>query len=81
MQANIHPAYGPITVMCSCGNQFETASTLANDKKTLNVEICSSCHPFYTGEQKIVDTRGRVEKFKSRYKFKESKAKDDEKTK
>lgn len=78
MQTDIHPAYSPIKVVCSCGNKFETASTLGKEKDTLSVEICSSCHPFYTGEQKIMDTQGRVEKFKNRYKFKSTDAKSKE---
>ncbi len=64
MKADIHPAYGKINVTCACGNKFETASTLGND---LHVEICSDCHPFYTGKQKVMDTAGRVGRFKSRY--------------
>ena len=64
MKADIHPKYAPITVTCSCGNTFETASTLNRD---LSVEVCSACHPFYTGKQKIVDTAGRVEKFRRKY--------------
>ena len=65
MKADIHPTYKAITVNCSCGNSFETQST--SDKDSLNLDVCSKCHPFYTGKQKIVDTAGRVEKFKSRY--------------
>jgi large subunit ribosomal protein L31 len=65
MKANIHPTYNDINVTCSCGNTFTTRST-AN--KELNIEVCSACHPFYTGQQKIMDTAGRVEKFKRRYK-------------
>ena len=57
---DIHPKYEAITVTCSCGNVFETRSTLARD---LSVEVCSKCHPFYTGKQKIVDTAGRVDRF------------------
>jgi len=64
MKAKIHPLYKEITVVCSCGNKFKTRSTLA---KELHVEVCSDCHPFYTGKQKIVDTAGRVEKFKQKY--------------
>lgn len=69
MKENIHPKYKEITVTCSCGNTFTTRSTI--DKKELHLEICSNCHPFYTGKQKIVDTAGRVEKFKRKYKTKE----------
>jgi large subunit ribosomal protein L31 len=64
MKANIHPKYGEINVTCSCGATFKTGSTLGRD---LAVEVCSSCHPFYTGKQKIVDTAGRVEKFRQKY--------------
>jgi large subunit ribosomal protein L31 len=64
MKAGIHPDYKEITVTCSCGNTFTTASTLG---RNLNVEVCSNCHPFYTGKQKIMDTAGRVEKFRQRY--------------
>ena len=62
MKADIHPDYVLATVQCSCGNTFETRST----KPDLHVEICSACHPFYTGKQKLVDTGGRVERFKRR---------------
>jgi large subunit ribosomal protein L31 len=64
MKAEIHPKYQPITVKCSCGNTFETRSTLDKD---LNLEVCSACHPFYTGKQKIVDSGGRVDKFRQKY--------------
>lgn len=64
MKADIHPAYGDIKVTCACGNTFETGSTLGKD---LHVEICAECHPFYTGKQKVMDTAGRVGRFKSRY--------------
>lgn len=64
MKADIHPNYSQITVTCACGNKFQTGSTLGED---LNVEICSSCHPFYTGKQKVMDTAGRVGRFKERY--------------
>jgi large subunit ribosomal protein L31 len=64
MKAKIHPTYSEIKVTCSCGNTFATRSTLGKD---LHVEVCSACHPFYTGKQKIVDTAGRVEKFRQRY--------------
>jgi len=65
MKAEIHPEYKDINVICTCGNTFTTKSTLGED--SLNVEVCSSCHPFYTGKQKIVDTGGRVEKFRQKY--------------
>ncbi len=64
MKAEIHPQYSEITVSCSCGNVFQTRSTLGRD---LQVEVCSQCHPFYTGKQKIVDTGGRVDKFRRKY--------------
>jgi large subunit ribosomal protein L31 len=64
MKTNIHPKYGEITVTCSCGNVFKTGSTLARD---LHIDVCSSCHPFYTGKQKLVDTAGRVDKFRRKY--------------
>ena len=64
MKAKIHPQYKEINVICSCGNKFKTRSTLARE---LHVEVCSDCHPFYTGKQKIVDTAGSVEKFKQKY--------------
>ena len=64
MKAAIHPDYKAIKVTCSCGNTFETRSTLGHD---LHVEVCSSCHPFFTGKQKIMDTAGRVDKFRKKY--------------
>jgi large subunit ribosomal protein L31 len=64
MKADIHPEYKAIKVVCSCGNSFETGSTLDSD---LNVEVCSNCHPFYTGKQKIVDAGGRVDRFRKKY--------------
>ncbi len=64
MKAEIHPKYEEITVTCTCGNSFTTKSTLCD---SLTVEVCSECHPFYTGKQKIVDTAGRVEKFRQKY--------------
>lgn len=65
MKSDLHPPYADIKVACACGNRFTTKSTLGSD---LTVEICSQCHPFYTGKQKIIDTAGRVGKFKKRYK-------------
>lgn len=65
MKKDIHPKYGKATVSCACGNSFETGST----KKNMKVEICSVCHPFFTGKQKIVDTAGRVERFNRKYKL------------
>lgn len=64
MKPKVHPQYGEIKVSCGCGNEFVTSSTLGED---LQVEVCSACHPFYTGKQKIVDTGGRVDKFRRRY--------------
>ena len=64
MKKDIHPKYEEITVTCSCGNKFKTRSTLG---KELHPEICAKCHPFYTGTQKLVDTAGRVDKFKQKY--------------
>ena len=63
MKMNIHPKYTEIKVTCSCGNSFVTKST----GKDLSLEICSKCHPFYTGKQKMVDTAGRVERFEQKY--------------
>jgi len=65
MKTEIHPEYKDVNVSCTCGNTFTTKSTLGED--SLNIEVCSSCHPFYTGKQKIVDTGGRVEKFRQKY--------------
>jgi large subunit ribosomal protein L31 len=62
MKADIHPEYVITTVTCSCGNTFQTRSTTPE----LHVELCSQCHPFYTGKQKLVDTGGRVERFRRR---------------
>jgi large subunit ribosomal protein L31 len=63
MRAGIHPDYVEATVRCSCGNTFTTRST----KSDLHVELCSECHPFYTGKQKLVDTGGRIDRFERRY--------------
>jgi large subunit ribosomal protein L31 len=65
MKPNIHPKYYEVKVVCSCGNTFTTKSTREGE---LNLEVCSNCHPFYTGKQKVVDTGGRVDKFKQKYK-------------
>ena len=65
MQADIHPEYKQVQVTCSCGNTFKTGSTIDSD--TLSIEVCSKCHPFYTGKQKLVDTAGRVDKFRQKY--------------
>jgi large subunit ribosomal protein L31 len=64
MRQDIHPKYNEINVICSCGNTFKTNSTL---EKELHLDVCSACHPFYTGKQKIVDTAGRIDKFNRRY--------------
>jgi large subunit ribosomal protein L31 len=64
MKAEIHPQYTEIKVTCSCGNTFNTRSTMSGD---LQVEVCSACHPFYTGQQKILDTAGRVDQFRKKY--------------
>jgi large subunit ribosomal protein L31 len=64
MKDSIHPEYKEITVNCSCGNSFKTRSTVGHD---LHIEVCASCHPFYTGKQKMVDTAGRVDKFRKKY--------------
>lgn len=63
MKPDIHPTYQTATVHCACGNTFETRSTTPS----INVEICSACHPYFTGKQKLVDTAGRVERFRQRY--------------
>ena len=63
MKKEIHPDYKVCTISCACGNSFETKSNVEN----LRIDICSSCHPFFTGEQQIVDAAGRVEKFKAKY--------------
>ena len=63
MKKDIHPDYKVCTISCACGNSFETKSNV----ESLRIDICSSCHPFFTGEQKLVDAAGRVEKFKAKY--------------
>ncbi len=63
MKEGIHPNYGPARIICACGNVLETRSTVPE----IHVEICSNCHPFFTGKQKLVDTAGRVERFQKRY--------------
>lgn len=67
MKADIHPKYGTTKITCACGNVVETRST-AQD---IHVEICSACHPFFTGKQKLIDTAGRVERFKKKYGIKD----------
>ena len=63
MKQDIHPKYETATVHCACGNTFQTRSTTNN----ISVEVCSACHPYYTGKQKLMDTAGRVERFRQRY--------------
>lgn len=65
MKPDTHPAYTELTLTCSCGNSFVTRSTLG--KPTMHIEVCSACHPFYTGKQKILDTAGRVDRFRKKY--------------
>ncbi len=65
MKPNIHPAYAPIKVICSCGQSFETGST--KGQESLRIEICNQCHPFYTGQQRMVDTGGRVKEFERKF--------------
>ena len=67
MKTGIHPDYVECTVRCACGNTFETKATTPD----IHVEVCSNCHPYFTGEQRIVDTAGRVERFKKRYNIKD----------
>jgi large subunit ribosomal protein L31 len=67
MKKDIHPKYEPTTITCVCGNVIETRSTV----KDIHVEICSACHPFFTGKQKLVDTAGRIERFRKKYSIKE----------
>jgi len=63
MKEGIHPKYHKVLVTCACGNEFETRST----KPEIRLELCSACHPFFTGKQKLVDTAGRIERFQKRY--------------
>jgi len=70
MKADIHPDYKTISVTCSCGSQFETRSTYAKD--ALIIDVCSQCHPFFTGKQKVLDSAGQIEKFNSRFGGKKS---------
>jgi large subunit ribosomal protein L31 len=67
MRAKIHPKYVPAKISCACGNVIETRSTV----KDIKVEICSACHPFFTGKQKLVDTAGRIERFRRKYNIRE----------
>lgn len=72
MKTDIHPEYSQTTIKCACGNDLEVGST----KKDITVEICSQCHPFFTGKQKLVDTAGRIERFRKKYaNFQNNKAK------
>jgi large subunit ribosomal protein L31 len=64
MKADIHPAYEDVNITCSCGNSFKTRSTVGKD---LTIEVCAQCHPFYTGKQKMLDTGGRVDRFRKKY--------------
>ncbi|MDR2468334.1 MAG: 50S ribosomal protein L31 [Spirochaetaceae bacterium] len=68
MKQGIHPNYETTTITCACGQSFETRSTA----KDIKVEICSACHPFFTGKQKLVDTAGRIERFRKKYNIKEA---------
>ncbi|MBL4826740.1 MAG: 50S ribosomal protein L31 [Spongiibacteraceae bacterium] len=72
MKANIHPKYEEITATCSCGNQIKTHSTYCND---IRLDVCSACHPFYTGKQKMLDSGGRVDRFNKRFAGRSSSAK------
>ncbi|MDX1694922.1 MAG: 50S ribosomal protein L31 [Ketobacteraceae bacterium] len=72
MKADIHPKYTEITAKCSCGNEIKTRSTIGED---IHLDVCSACHPFYTGQQKVVDTGGRIDKFKKRFGGMRSRAK------
>jgi large subunit ribosomal protein L31 len=73
MKKDIHPNYREITVVCACGHTFKTRSTYKSD--VLHLEICSNCHPFFTGKQKLLDTAGRVERFNRKYaEFRKAKA-------
>ena len=67
MKKDIHPNYAETTITCACGNVIQTRST----EKDIKVEICSACHPFFTGKQKLVDTAGRIDRFKKRYSIKD----------
>ena len=68
MKKGIHPEYKPVVITCACGNKIETRSTV----NITHVEICSACHPFFTGKQKLVDTAGRIERFRKKYNIKET---------
>ena len=70
MKADLHPQYRKLTVVCACGNQFETRSTAAG----IHVEVCAMCHPYFTGKQRLVDTAGRVDRFRRKYQGETAKA-------
>jgi large subunit ribosomal protein L31 len=70
VKADLHPQYKKLTVICACGNQFETRSTSAS----IHVEVCAMCHPFFTGRQRLVDTAGRVDRFRRKYQGEPAKA-------
>ncbi len=74
MKTDIHPDYHLVTVRCSCGNEFQTRSTA----EKVSIELCSECHPFYTGKQKLVDTGGRIDRFERRYGRRKKAGGDDE---
>jgi len=76
MKSEIHPNYTETKVVCNCGNEFSTRSTIASEQ--LNIEICSKCHPFFTGQQRIVDTAGRVDRFRQKYQKKATKPAENE---
>jgi large subunit ribosomal protein L31 len=63
MKADIHPSYNVVTATCACGNSFQTRST----RKEISVDVCGACHPFYTGKQRLVDTAGRIDRFRKKY--------------
>lgn len=65
MKAETHPKYHEVEVICACGEKFKTGSTINGE--SIRIDVCSKCHPFYTGKKKLVDTEGRVDKFKKRY--------------
>lgn len=78
MKANTHPAYEDINVTCSCGNKFVTKSTMVERSKDVHLDVCASCHPFYTGNQKVIDTAGRVDMFQKKFAMFGSPKKNDE---
>ena len=71
VKANLHPIYRKVTAVCACGNQFETRSTASS----IHVEVCAQCHPYFTGKQRLVDTAGRVDRFRRKYKSETAAAK------